>query len=93
MPRRKKSSYKHPTKQPYKEMQWCLRNNFKVCCSRYAEKVGRNYEEKDLYRIEVYHNGEEKFSEYKYTSENIQLEIANIYIKVYHKNHAKTEEK
>jgi len=93
MPKKKRSIYKHPDRAPHKEMQWCLRNNFKVCCTRYADKVGKFYKERDLYRIEVYHNGEEKFSEYKYTSNDVQIEIANIYKTVYEKHHAKTQEK
>ena len=68
MPRKKKSIYKHPEKVPYEEMKWCLNNGFKVCCGKYAEKIGRNYVERDSYRIEVYYKGEEKFSNYNYTS-------------------------
>lgn len=92
MSRRKKVKYQYEGEPPHKEMSWCIKHDILVWADRYAEKIGRFYEERDLYRIVVRFGNEEKKGKYKFTHKTIINAVWNAWRQLYNRNNVKTRE-
>jgi hypothetical protein len=92
MSKRKKIRYNYEGDPPHKEMSWCIKHDILVYMDRYAEKVGRNYEERDLYRIVVEYGNRQKEGEYKFTHKTIVNAVWNAWKQLYNINNVKTRE-
>jgi hypothetical protein len=89
---KKKTKYIYEGEPPHKEMSWCIKHDILVLVDRYAEKVGRYYKEKDLYRIVVKFGNEEKKGKYRFTHETIVNAVWNAWKQLYKINNVKARE-
>jgi len=92
MNKRKKINYTYDGEPPHKEMSWCIKHDILVWVDRYAEKVGRNYEERDLYRIVAKFGNKEKKGKYRFTHKTIVNAVWNAWIQLYKINNVKARE-
>lgn len=70
-------------------MKWCLNRHIRIYAERYAEKIGRYYKEKDLYRITVEQGDRVKSTDWMYNKKQLPEALMNMWIKTYEVNNGK----